>query len=349
MTPESPSQPDAVSDVAPTPPTMAPGVERPDRVEPPGASLPSAKSETVLSAVFFALALIFLAELAGFSHRYGRSGVQSWEIRLMGSALAVVWPMFAFEAMVRWYLGWRRGQWLRGLVQALVVFFVPPLRLGFRGYYRQDQIWLPFLGWQNADKQLYRRLERFFSIPMVCLALLVLPILVCEYGWPEWRDQHAWFGLALDAASAVIWLAFAFEFIVLVSLSANRWQFCVRHWIELLIVLLPLVEVLPMLVTDLVPTMRLLRVLRLQQLGRFGRVYRLRALLTKLWRSFLVLEIIQRLTGQTPEKRLRRLRELLQAKLEEIEELKGEIAQLEAQVEKAHSAAEGTMRVKGQT
>ncbi|MDW7995711.1 MAG: hypothetical protein RMI91_13760 [Gemmatales bacterium] len=317
--------------------------------EKPTTVLLTPQWETAWSALFFGLTTIFLSALAGFSHRYGRSDVHPWEIAGMRTALAIVWPMFCIEAALRLYVGWRHGQWRLGLVQALLVLFVPPLRLGFRGYCRRDQIWLPGLGWQYADKQLYRRLERFFSVPMICLALLVLPILVLEYGWPEWREKYAWFGLTLDAASAVIWLAFAFEFILLVSLSANRLQFCVRHWIELVIILLPLVEVVPLLLQEFVPALRLLRILRLQQLGRLGRVYRLRALLTKLWRAFLILDLIQRLTGQTPEKRLVRLRELLQAKLEEIEELQREIQQLEAQVKNRHGATEGTRSVKGQT
>lgn len=307
-----------------------------------------ARVEDVVSALFVSLAIAFLAGLAGFSHRYGRPDVHPLEVRLMGWVLMVLWPMFAVEAVMRYYLAWRAGERRRAVVQALVVLVLPPLRLGYCGYYRRTEIWLPWLGWQKPDKQLYRRLEKAFSIPMILLATLVLPILVLEYGWPEWRERYLWFGLALDAASAVIWLAFAVEFILLISLSADKVQFCVRHWVELLIVVLPLAEVLPALLTDFIPALRLLRILRLQQLSRLGRVYRLRALVMKLWRAFLVLGLVQRLTGQTPEKRLRRLRELLAAKLDEVKELEQEIAQLEAQVQDPQGPADGTNNVKGQ-
>jgi len=315
----------------------------------PAETASPGRGETALAVVFFVLTLVFLAAVAGFSHRYGRNDVRPWEIQIMGGAVLVVWPLFLLEAWMRCRLAWQRGEKLYGVLLAVMVLLVPPLRLGFRGYYRREEIWLPILGWQKADKQLYRQLERAFSVPMILLALMVLPILIVELGWPEWRDQYPWFGLTLDATSAVIWLAFAVEFLLLVSLSANRVAFCVRHWIELLIVVLPLVELLPVLLTDLVPALRLLRVLRLHQLGRMGRVYRLRALVTKMWRAFLILEIVQRLTGQTPEKRLRKLRELLAAKYEEIEELQREIAQLEAQVQARQGVAEGTISVKGQT
>jgi hypothetical protein len=292
-------------------------------------------AETLLSAIYFTLALVHLAALAGFSHRYTREDVALIEIRLMAGTLIVVWPAFWLEAAVRLHLACIRNQWKQGLLAALLVAVLPPLRLGFRGYFRREELWLPFLGWQRADKELYRRLERAFSVPMIVLALLVLPILVLEFGWEEWRKIYPWFGLTLDVCSAVIWSAFALEFILLISLSENKLQFCVRHWIELLIVVLPLAELLPVLLTDLVPALRLLRILRLQQLGRFGRVYRLRALLTRMWRAFLLLELVQRLTGQTPQKRLRRLRELLAAKLEEVEQLQQEIARLEAQVQQS--------------
>jgi len=290
-------------------------------------------AETALSAVYFALALVHLAALAGFSHRYPRADASPIEIRMMTAALVVVWPAFWLEAAVRLVLGRAAASWGTRLGLAVLVILMPPIRLGFRGYIRREEIWLPGFGWQRADKELYRRLERIFSVPMVVLALLVLPILVLEFGWPEWRGRYGWFGLTLDIGSAVIWSAFAIEFILLLSLSERKLQFCVRRWIELLIVVLPLLEVLPMVLTDLVPALRLLRLLRLEQLIRLGRVYRLRAVVTRMWRAFLLLELVQRLTGQTPQKRLRQLRELLAAKLEEIEELQQEIARLEAQVQ----------------
>lgn len=328
---------------------MTPSVHKPETGESSAPLRGLVHAEEVLSAMFFYFSLLFLLDLAGLSHRYSRPDVLDWEVRLMGGALLILWPIFVAEAGIRWYLAWRAGRCAWGLLQALLIVLAPPLRLGFRGYYRQEEIWLPGFGWQKADKQLYTRLEKGFSVPMIILALLVLPILVLEYGWPEWREEYVWFGLTLDAASALIWVAFATEFILLFSLSNKKIQFCFRHWIELLIVTLPLMEVLPMMLTDFVPALRFLRVLRLQQLGRLGRMYRLRALLTKMWRAFLILELVQRLTGQTPEKRLRRLRELLAAKLEEVEELQREIAQLEAQVKNAQGAAEGTMSVKGHT
>jgi hypothetical protein len=136
----------------------------------------------------------------------------------------------------------------------------------------------------------------------------------------------------------VVWPAFWLESGVrlhLASVVNGSKGCCGMPPLRLLIVVLPLAELLPVLLTDLVPALRLLRILRLQQLGRFGRVYRLRALLTRMWRAFLLLELVQRLTGQTPQKRLRRLRELLGAKLEEVEQLQQEIARLEAQVQQS--------------
>jgi hypothetical protein len=46
--------------------------------------------------------------------------------------------------------------------------------------------------------------------------------------------------------TSVIWLAFAVELIVMAAGSDRPWRYCFQHWIDVVIVLLPAVEMLPL-------------------------------------------------------------------------------------------------------
>lgn len=279
----------------------------------------------------FFVALLSLIVVAGATHRLtnllhspedGSIGVAVTELEIdaFGWSLVLLWPMFAIEAFLRVSCRPREMSLGAATCRALPIICVPPLRLGSRGYARRDSLWLPGAGWRVVDKRLRRDLERFFGVPMILLAFLTLPLLVVEYAWKEQLRASALLTWLLDVGTSFIWLAFAVELIVMVSVSEKRVRYLARHWVDVVIVLLPLVDVLPAL--------RALRALRLQQLTRIGRAYRLRALVMKLWRAMLVLEVMQRLTGATPEKRLRSLEELARAKQEELDDLRGEIDEL---------------------
>ena len=105
--------------------------------------------------------------------------------------------------------------------------------------------------------------------------------------------------LWLDIGTSVIWLAFALELILMVAVADRPWRYCFLHWIDLVIVLMPAVEMFP-----LFRLLRMGRILRLENLLRWGRLHRLQALLARCWRAILVLQIVQRLTGRSAERQL---------------------------------------------
>src|SRR4051794_6778999 len=82
----------------------------------------------------------------------------------------------------------------------------------------------------------YQRVEAALSLPMLILALLILPLLLIPMACP---------GLPHDAREAVraldlfIWVAFTVEYLLLLSLAANRWQHFRTHLFELTLVVLP--------------------------------------------------------------------------------------------------------------
>lgn len=283
----------------------------------------------------FFLALVFMTMSAGVIHRIGQGHTTLFEAEIIIWSVYILWPIFVAEATLRLFVQvGRPGPFWRNLSYCLLLSVAPPFRLAARAYADPDKVWLPLAGWRHVDRHLRYRLERFFSVPMIVIALLVLPLLAMEHLWLDTVRAHVVLSLSLDIGSSVIWMAFALEFIVMVSVSARRVGYCLAHWMDLAVVALPVIDFLPIL-----RVFRLTRVLQLQQVSRLGRAYRLRGLLLKGWRAILVLEMIQRLFGNYKKKRLHRLRELLIARQEEILDLKHEIAELEQQLEK-----EGTER-----
>jgi voltage-gated potassium channel len=181
-------------------------------------------------------------------------------------------------------------------------------------------------GWQQANRSLRERMERLFSVPMIFVALLILPILAVEHYFARMVEphDHLWLVLLIDGCTALIWIAFAAEFIVMLSVADSKLKYCKSHWLDLAIIILPLIS--------FARALRLARTMRLGQIGRMSRLYRLRGLAMRGYRAVLMLELLQRLIRRSPEKQLQALRQVLAEREAEIEELRRTIAQLELQV-----------------
>lgn len=286
--------------------------------------------DRLLGRPMFYLALLFLAAAAGVIHRVGRGYTSVFESEVIYWGLVALWPVFVAESVLRFWV--RAGQLtLAQRLRSLIITCVaPPARMAGRAYADPARLWLPFFGWRTVDRHLRRDLERFFSVPMVVIALMVLPLLALEYFWEEEMNARPGLKLLFDVGTSIIWMAFAIEFTIEVSVAPSPLRYTVQNWMDLAIVALPLVDFLPVL-----RLLRLTRVLELQQLSRLGRLYRLRGLLLKAWRAILLLEMLHRLLGNAKEKRLKRLRELLAARQEELEDLRKEIEELEKELRAA--------------
>jgi voltage-gated potassium channel len=289
----------------------------------------------------FFLSLAFLVAFAGAIHRLPRLRPGDIEEEWIRGGLAGLWLIFIGEAGLRFQRHRRDQPAWRAFLNALICAVVPPLRMACRGHERPDHIWLPWLGWSKIDAPLRHTLERFFSIPMVVLAAMVLPLFFLEYQWADQVRAHFGLALALDIGTSFIWLAFTVELIVMCAVAERPLRYCGQHWIDVAVVLLPLIEGLPVL--------RLLRVgrtLRLEPLLRWGRLQRLHALALRGWRALLLLQIAQRLTGRSLESRLRQLQDLLRAKEDDLEELRREIREVEERIaEKARGRAKALPQV----
>jgi len=100
--------------------------------------------------------------------------------------------------------------------------------------------------------ELLRRIERFTDLPLLILALVLVPLLIVPAVVtvrPPWDD-------AILVADWAIWAVFAADFGVKLAVAPRRVEFLRGHWLEGLMVLLPFLRAL-----------RALRVLRLARVA----------------------------------------------------------------------------------
>jgi len=200
---------------------------------------------------------------------------------------------------------------------------LPPLRLGTASSAWGGRLWLPVLSWQLPGKRLTKTLARFFGKPMIAIALLILPILLLEFVFKSLIAEHRWLQLLIHTATGFIWFAFTVEFILMVSVTDRKMRYIKKNWIDLAIILLPLISFLRS-----IRALRLAKLAKVQQLAKMGRVYRMRGLGMKLFRALLLFEVINRVFRITPEKQLAKLEMEREEHLEELEEMDSEIAEL---------------------
>ncbi|QDV25078.1 hypothetical protein Q31a_34000 [Aureliella helgolandensis] len=250
--------------------------------------------------------------------------------RYCGLVLLALWPIFLLEQGLNYLkldagesMSQRHSNWWLSC-------FVPPLRMCARHRDARDKIWLPRLGWQVVDWRLQRHLEKVFSIPMVWIALLILPVLGVQFLYKDHIVEHPNLRALLHIGTGLIWFAFATEFIVMVSVTNKKFQYCKRHWLDLLIILLPLISFLRTL--RILRATKLAKIGKLQQLTRVVRVYRVRGVAMRAVRALLILEVVHRVFRIKPETRLRKLEALYAEKTLELQHLQEEMETLRLHV-----------------
>jgi voltage-gated potassium channel len=261
------------------------------------------------------LALVWLAGLALVLHLHERADDKGVFFSAV-AAVALLYPVFWIEAAWRFT---RREGWTRSAAWCSVL---PVLRIGLRDPLAHGMLWLPRLGWRTPDEQLVKDVDRALSTPMLLISLAVLPVVAVEYLYAEKLEAEPRLAQLTAVATAIIWWAFTVEFVLMVSLTSKKLAYCKQHWLDIIIILLPVVAFLRAL--------RLGRLLRLQSLGKTVRMYKLRGVAMRLYRALLLVDAIARLIHGRPEQRLVRLRKQLVDQEAALDQLRADIAALEA-------------------
>ncbi len=159
------------------------------------------------------------------------------------------------------------------------------------------------------------------------LSTVILPILLIEYGLHSLVEEKEWLRLALHISTGFIWCAFTIEFLILFSVTDKRLNYIKTHWIDLVIILLPLISFLRSF-----RVLKLAKLAKVQKIAKMGRVFRVRGLLMKALRAMMLLGFVNHLLRITPEKHLTNLKMQYDELEEELRELKVEIDELEAEL-----------------
>jgi hypothetical protein len=247
---------------------------------------------TLRHGLMLALALTFLA-VVGIILPHGDSGEpfrgmlerHPWH-RL---ALLTLWSGIGLEALAGLFLA-KDGWWAR-LRRLVLTVLIPPLRMTTATSTPDGWLWIPGVGWRATGPATSAKLEGKLAVPMLVLTLLVLPVLGVELGAGEALEARPRLATAVHLATSLIWIGFTAEFLWMISATPQKVLYCQKHWINLAIILLPLVAFL-----------RVLSALRFLRAGKLLRAYRLRTLQSRVWRLMLAFNLFERLQQRNPKK-----------------------------------------------
>lgn len=263
-----------------------------------------------LAPGMFAVALVFLLVTGAYLHLANGELLSPFGVSCLIS-LGALYALIVAETLVHWLAGSKNmGQHVRYLL-------LPILRLCPRDHVDGTRVWIPILGWRKTTERFEKYLARLFGGPMIVIALLVLPVVAVEFIWIEQVSHDATWKFWINTCSGFIWMAFVFEFVVMVSVVERKVRYCKQNWIDLAIVLLPLISFMG--------AARLGRLVKLNQLSRTARIYRIRGLALKTWRAVVTLNVIDTLLRRDDEYRMDRLKEQITEKEREIELLRQEL------------------------
>jgi voltage-gated potassium channel len=278
-------------------------------------SIACSQLDRIFAVPMFIVGLAFLLVTGALLHLTQGNLTSTLGLKLL-AVLGVLYLAFVVETITHWRAG------SKNMRQHVRYLCVPIMRLCPRDHVDGQSAWIPLIGWRRLSPQLEKFLARVFSGPMIVIALLVLPVVAIEFMYAEKLHDSPISKFAIDTCSGFIWMAFVFEFVVMFSIVEKRWRYCRQNWIDVAVVLLPLVSFMG--------AARLGRLVKLKQLSRTAKIYRMRGLALRTWRAVVALDVIDTLLRRDAEQRMERLRTQIQEKQEEIEHLRKELARIQA-------------------
>ena len=270
--------------------------------------------DQLLCLPMFIASILFLLLTGALVHLKEGHLLDTWMGTGCVIGLALLYPVFVIETVVHYLAG------SRNMRQHFWYLLMPIFRLCGRDHVDGTHVWLPRLGWQKTDRSLEKMLARRFSIPMIIIALLVLPVVALEFFWADLIFASPGLTFALETATVCIWMAFVFEFVIMISVVQRKLAYCRKNWIDLAIVLLPMLSFMR--------AARLGTAMQIQQLSRTARVYRLRGIALRTWRAFVTLDVLDMILQRDPSYRMEKLAGEIAEQAEELNYLKSELNRL---------------------
>lgn len=291
---------------------------------PPPDKTTLSRYDSFIRPLFFFLSLLMLilaaAILNTISHDPENLGVIIFQDIVVRIYL-IGWLLYLLDFFILLYLARKTKNKLATsefIFRSLALIF-PPLRLASRHIQKVELTWLPFNGWCKSNEGLQKHLKHRFSIPMIVIALLIIPVLLIE--WKLYDEVSAYLNTDLsfwlDIVQAFIWMAFAFEFILMFSISTDKLEYTKQNWIDLLIILLPFISFI-----------RSMRIIKIARLGQVARGYKLRALLMKARQGFIFASFFYRILTLKPGFQIKNLKKKLEKNQKEREAIEEDLIEL---------------------
>ncbi len=282
-------------------------VDRPGAIESPSAG-------SLHAAIMFFAAIGYLSVLAVVVQWWNSTQILEHDSRFTARLMLVIWIPFVIEALAGLLLNRR----LPGNVKRFfLVSALPPFRMGYSTFVESGWIWLPRLGWRRKGRSLFEHLDELATIPMLVIALMILPLLGIEFLMKDRVAEVDGLSLTLEFSAAFIWFAFALEYVVMLSVAEEKIAYAKRNWLNLLIILLPLIAFLR--------GIQVVRAFRVARAGKLLRVYRMRSLLLRVYQALVALSAIERLLHRDASKHLEKLEKQCREKERELEALRAKI------------------------
>jgi len=275
---------------------------------------------TFRHCLMLAVAIAFLSVI-GLVLPHGDSGeaFREWFMAhtVFRPLIIALWAVVIIEGIAGLFV--TSDAWPARLRRLLLTALLPPLRMITASSKPRGWLWLPGIGWKPVGEETSEQLEQKLALPMVILTLLVLPVLGAELTGGETLDNHPRMALATHLTTCVIWIGFTMEFLWMVAAAPDKLTYCLKNWINLVIILLPLVAFLRVL--------NLFRFTRMLRAGKLLRAYRLRGLWTRLWRLALLFNLLDRLQQRDPAKYCAALEKKITDLEEELATLRAKLAE----------------------
>ncbi len=306
---------------------------------PPFEDSPLIRFENLMAGLMFWFSLAMLG-LLGIIIMFWTSSevselIPSHTIEKLADTFILLMLVPALELIIILFLSFRFGRsegvYYGDFVLRLITIPLPPLRMMMPRFTASEWLWLPSMGWSKKNHALFSKLRHDFSTPMIIIALLIIPLVLIDFRFQE--QVQAFIPnikLYLEMGQAFIWVAFAFEFMLMISVTDEKIPYCAQNWMDLIIILLPLVYFLR--------TLRVFRafqgVARIQQLGR---LYRLRSTMTKMRQALVLAEAIKRLMHPNPESQLKGLQKKLRRHRRDHKLIEEEVIKAVERLKKKHA------------
>ncbi|MEX0882232.1 MAG: hypothetical protein WDZ72_02045, partial [Cyclobacteriaceae bacterium] len=285
-------------------------------LKPPEANLLT-KYDHLATPILYMISLIMLLIISAIINNFSISetGFQLNPFLIkLGYFYWVIWLLYVLDFLAILILAKKSKTQMASssfIIRCLGLLF-PPIRLGTRHLLKPDFIWIPFYHWAKCNEGLLNHIKQKFSIPMIIIALLIIPVILIEW---QFREQVANLlqsdlSFILDMVQGFIWMAFSFEFILMISISNEKFDYAIKNWIDILIILLPFVSF-----------MRTFRVMKVARLSQLSRGYKLRGLLMKARQGLFFASFFYRLLTIRPDFQIKKLKKKLDKNLEERERL----------------------------